>query len=181
MKLTPIVMFACLLPIAIYHHEAAARRPSADADSGHRAADTLREDRALPALGPASEPAFEPAADLAAYAPAFCTTRTLLGTYLFREEGFWAGEPYRSSGFEAFDGQGNVVGMANDSDTPEGFRFTGTYEIDESCRGTVRYSGGDSYAIFVAPNGAAIEFISTDRGAVLSGPARRVTFGLLVQ
>jgi hypothetical protein len=113
--------------------------------------------------------------------PVYCSTRSLYGTYLYREEGHWEDQPYRSSGFESFDGRGNIVGLSTDSDTGESYRFTGTYELDGNCHGRVRYSGGFFYDVYGSPDGETLEFISTDFGVVLSGPSRRVSKGLMIQ
>lgn len=105
----------------------------------------------------------------------YCSTRSMRGTYQYREEGYWEGEPYRSSGLETYDGRGNIAGMATDSDTGESYRFTGTYRVDGDCSGKVMYTGGFYYDIYVSPDGASVEFISTDLGTVLSGPSRRIS------
>jgi hypothetical protein len=163
------MVFVCVSAITMHTEEASARRPHGDNGNVQLAPEVVANVNRSQTTTAATLPS------------TFCTTGTLRGTYQYREEGYWDGLPYRSSGLETFDGQGNVVGMATDSDTPEGYRFTGTYEIDQNCHGKVNYSGGDSYAIYVAPNGSTIEFISTDFEAVLSGPSRRVSFGFLVQ
>jgi hypothetical protein len=153
------------------HHEASlARRAAANVDEGIQ-------------LGP--EPVVEgsaPAVDGTAYfPPTFCELHTAAGTYQYREEGEWEGEPYRSSGLETFDGRGNIVGLSTDSDTGDEYRFTGTYEIDGNCHGRVRYSGGFLYDIYISPDGSSIEFISTDPGTVLSGPSKRVSSRFIIR
>ena len=105
----------------------------------------------------------------------YCSTRSMRGAYQYREEGYWEGELYRSSGLEAYDGRGNIVGMATDSNTGESYRFTGTYRVDGDCSGRVMYSGGFYDDIHVSPYGYSVEFISTDLGTVLSGPSRRIS------
>ncbi|WP_296806679.1 hypothetical protein [Thiocapsa sp.] len=111
----------------------------------------------------------------------FCSPRSMIGTYQYREEGYWEGEPYRSSGLETYDGRGNIVGMATDSDTGESYRFTGTYDIDGDCSGRVMYTGGFHYDVYISPDGSSVEFISTDLGTVLSGPSRRISTRAIVR
>jgi hypothetical protein len=82
---------------------------------------------------------------------------------------------------ETDDGRGNIVGMATDSDTGESYRFTGTDRVDGDCSGRVMYTGGFYYDRYVSPNGSSVEFISTDLGAVLSGPSRRISTRAIVR
>jgi hypothetical protein len=105
----------------------------------------------------------------------FCSRRSMIGTYQYREEGYWEGKPYRSSGLETYDGRGKIVGMATDSDTGESYRFTGTYRINGDCSGRVMYTGGFYYDVYISPDGSTVEFISTDFDTVLSGPSRRIS------
>jgi hypothetical protein len=111
----------------------------------------------------------------------FCSTRSMVGTYQYREEGFWEGEVYRASGLETYDGRGNILGMATDSDTGESYRFTGTYSINGDCSGKVTYAGGFNYDIYSSPDGSRAELIATDLGAVLSGPSTRISSRFIVR
>lgn len=172
MNRAPVMVCVFVAAIGMYHEGSEARRPDSESASFQLAPETLND---------ASPSPVDATAAYTPYTPYFCATRTVIGTYQYREEGYWEGEPYRSSGLETFDGRGNIVGMATDSDTGENYRFTGTYEIDGDCHGRVSYAGGDSYDIYVAPDGSTIEFISTDPFAVLSGPSRRVSIGRIVQ
>ena len=166
----PLVLSLAVL--AASSADAFARRPAASADDGVRPQ--------LPAeVG--AEVANAPEFVEGAFAPVYCSVRTLAGTYMYREEGIWEEGPYRSSGLESYDGRGNIVGLATDSDGGESYRFTGTYEIDANCHGRVRYSGGFFYDIYLSPDGESVEFIATDAGAVLSGPSQRVSTRLMIQ
>jgi hypothetical protein len=175
MRLPPLALSLVVAATATYAADALARRPAAAVDEGIRLDAAALADDAERSAAPLAS------AEAAGTSPAFCSTRTLRGTYQYREEGTWQGEPYRGSGLETYDGRGNVVGMATDSDTGEPYRFTGVYEIDGDCYGRVRYSGDVFYDIYVAPDGSTIELIATDIGAVLSGPSRRVSDGFIIR
>jgi len=169
MRIPPLALSLVVAVTATYAADALARRPAAAVDEGVQLSTESLPEGQQPAAAASAN------ANAASGFPYFCSTRTLRGTYQYREEGTWQGEPYRSSGLETYDGRGNVVGMATDSDTGESYRFTGTYEIDGDCHGRVRYSGDFFYDLYVAPDGSTIELIATDVGAVLSGPSRRVS------
>jgi hypothetical protein len=169
MRTSSIALSLVVAATTTYAADALARRPAAAVDEGIQLDATALAEDAAGSAAPLES------AEAAGTFPMYCSTRTLRGTYQYREEGTWQGEPYRSSGLETYDGRGNVVGMATDSDTGESYRFTGTYEIDGDCHGRVRYSGDFFYDLYVAPDGSTIELIATDVGAVLSGPSRRVS------
>lgn len=95
--------------------------------------------------------------------------------------GLSGGRALPTFGLETDDGRGNIVGMATDSDTGESYRFTGTDRVDGDCSGRVMYTGGFYYDRYVSPNGSSVEFISTDLGAVLSGPSRRISTRAIVR
>lgn len=167
----PLLAGLVLVLAGIYATDTFARRPSASADAGvHSQTESVQDiqprNAALAVSGSSS---------------AFCSTRTLRGTYQYREAGTWDGEPYRSSGLETFDGKGQIVGLATDSDTGESYRFTGTYEVDGNCHGRIEYSGGYLYHVYVSPDGETSEFISTDVGEILSGPAHRVSHRFIIR
>lgn len=175
MRIPPLALSLVVAVTATYAAEALARRPAAAVDEGlHLSAEALSKGTERSATPSAS-------ADAAGIFPRFCSKHTLRGTYLYREEGFWQGEPYRASGLETYDGQGNIVGLATDSGTGESYRFTGTYEIDGDCHGRIRYNGDFFYDLYVSPDGSTIEHIATDIGAVLSGSSRRVWNGFTIQ
>ncbi|MEE4296578.1 MAG: hypothetical protein V2J20_08195, partial [Wenzhouxiangella sp.] len=107
MRPLPIMVFLCVSVITMYNEEASARRPHGDNGNVQLAPEVVANVNRSRATAAARW-----------WPSTFCTTGTLRGTYQYREEGYWDGLPYRSSGLESFDGQGNVVGMATDSDTP---------------------------------------------------------------
>lgn len=161
-----------LCAAATFAADALARRP-AETGAGEPTPRTATEER------PTADAPRQRQAGLEA--GLLCRTTTLSGTYLFREEGIWAGNPYRSSGLETFDARGGIVGLATDSGTGQSYDFSGTYELGGDCHGRVRYDGDYFYDIYVSPDGASIEFIATDVGAVLSGPSQRVTHQFLLR
>ncbi len=175
MRTSSIALSLVVAATTTYAADALARRPAATVDEGIQLDATALADDAERSAVPLASAEAAGTFPRSGTFPRYCSTRTLRGTYQYREEGTWQGEPYRSSGLETYDGRGNVVGMATDSDTGESYRFTGTYEIDGDCHGRVRYSGDFFYDLYVAPDGSTIELIATDVGAVLSGPSRRVS------
>jgi hypothetical protein len=170
MNLGIVIVFAGAAAMAMHHEASFARRVAATVAEGVQ----LSPETVLEGSASAAE-------RTGYFPPAFCAQRTAAGTYQYREEGEWEGEPYRSSGLETFDGRGNIVGLSTDSDTGEEYRFTGTYEIDGNCHGRVRYSGGFLYDIYISPDGSTIEFISTDPGTVISGPSKRVSSRFIIR
>lgn len=170
MNLATVIVCAGAAAMALHHEPSFARRFAAAVDEGAQLAPEAVVEGTAPAVD----------GTVHLY-PTFCALYTVVGTYQYREEGEWEGEPYRSSGLETFDGRGNIVGLSTDSDIGEEFRFTGTYEIDGNCHGRVRYSGGFLYDIYISPDGSSIEFISTDPGAVLSGPSKRVSSRFIIR
>ena len=78
-----------------------------------------------------------------------CSKATLKGTYLFAFNGVEIKgnsdqRPFAIAGYEVFDGNGKVKGVASSNFNGEVTRkepFTGTYTVKADCTGTVAYSG----------------------------------------
>jgi hypothetical protein len=106
-----------------------------------------------------------------------CSEATLKGTYPFAQNGVEIKgdeqRPFALAGYDVFDGQGGVKGVASGNFNGEVFRkdpFTGTYTIKANCTGTVTFRGvggatthGD---IFIAPDGSMFAFVGTDPESV---------------
>ena len=100
-----------------------------------------------------------------------CSVATLEGTYLFAENGVEIKgdeqRPYAIAGYDVFDGQGEVKGVASGNFNGEVFRkdpFTGTYTVKANCTGTVTFRDGEAIHgdIFIAPDGSQFAFVRTD-------------------
>jgi hypothetical protein len=115
-----------------------------------------------------------------------CSVATLKGTYLFAQNGVEIKgneqRPFALAGFDVFDGDGGVKGVASGNFNGEVFRkdpFTGTYTVKANCTGTVTFRGvggattqGD---IFIAPDGSKFAFVGTDPESVGASIDEQVT------
>ena len=101
-----------------------------------------------------------------------CSEATLKGTYLFAQNGVEIKgndqRPFAIAGYDVFDGNGEVKGVASGNSNGEVFRkepFTGTYTVKANCTGTVTFTGGAAASqgdIFIAPDGSKFAFVRTD-------------------
>jgi hypothetical protein len=115
-----------------------------------------------------------------------CSEATLKGTYPFAQNGVEIKgtdqRPFALAGYDVFDGQGGVKGVASGNFNGEVFRkdpFTGTYTVKANCTGTVTFRGvggatthGD---IFIAPDGSMFAFVGTDPESVGASIDEQVT------
>jgi hypothetical protein len=115
-----------------------------------------------------------------------CSEATLNGTYPFAQNGVEVKgndqRPFALAGYDVFDGQGGVKGVASGNFNGEVFRkdpFTGTYTVKANCTGTVTFRGvggatthGD---IFIAPDGSKFAFVGTDPESVGASIDEQVT------
>jgi hypothetical protein len=120
---------------------------------------------------------------------ATCSEATLSGTYLFAYDGVEITEndhghaKFAVAGYEVYDGNGEVNGVATTSvegEIASNESFSGTYKVNDDCTGTVSYTDGTQYDQFIAPDGSVFTFIQTNPGVVaagfeLQGTAKRVS------
>jgi hypothetical protein len=114
-----------------------------------------------------------------------CSEATLKGTYLFAQNGVEIKgndqRPFALAGYDVFDGNGKVKGVASGNSNGEVFRkepFTGTYTLKANCTGTVTFRGGAAASqgdIFIAPDGSKFAFVRTDPEDVGATIDERVT------
>jgi hypothetical protein len=104
-------------------------------------------------------------------AKAKCSEATLEGTYLFAQNGVEIKgdeqRPFAIAGYDVFDGNGEVKGVASGNFNGEVFRndrFTGTYTVKANCTGTFTFRDGAAIHgdIFIAPDGSKFAFVRTD-------------------
>jgi hypothetical protein len=104
-----------------------------------------------------------------------CSVATLKGTYPFAQNGVEIKgneqRPFALAGYDVFDGDGGVKGVASGNFNGEVFRkdpFTGTYTVKANCTGTVTFRGGAATQgdIFIAPDGSKFAFVRTDPESV---------------
>jgi hypothetical protein len=116
-----------------------------------------------------------------------CSLETLDGLYLFSASGHslinGAWQPKAILEFIRLAGDGTltvtaatVANRAGDgavTQSPPG--GTGSYTLNEDCKGTLQFTPGPSFDIFVGPLGGQFEMIQTNPNNVLEGTVRRVT------
>jgi hypothetical protein len=113
-----------------------------------------------------------------------CHQRFLDGLYVFSATGYTivAGEAQPKAIVELirFNGDGtlsvpgathSINGVVAQS-PPNG---TGTYTLDADCLGTIAFTGGPSFDIFVSPTGYDLWMIQTNPNNVLQGNVTRVS------
>src|SRR5215212_4888352 len=113
-----------------------------------------------------------------------CSVATLKGTYLFAQNGVEIKNndqrPFALAGYDVFDGQGEVKGIASGNFNGEVFhndRFSGTYTVKANCTGTLSVRDGAAVRgdIFIAPDGSKFAFVRTDPEDVAAGFDPQVT------
>jgi hypothetical protein len=117
-------------------------------------------------------------------AGAKCSVATLHGTYLFAQNGVEIKgndqRPFAVAGYDVFDGNGEVKGLASGNFNGETFRnerFTGTYTVKANCTGTVTFKDGAATQgdVFIAPDGSMFAFVRTTPEDVAAGIDPQVT------
>lgn len=104
-----------------------------------------------------------------------CTNASLSGHYTYWMQGADSeGKTYAEVGQEHYDGKGNVESVFAVSGEAKVEKETGTYTINDDCSGTVVYSSGNAYTIFVAPSGDSFVVASAEGGIVQIGENTRV-------
>ena len=115
-------------------------------------------------------------------AGAKCSEATLDGRYLFAYDGYEIKGnkkvPFAVAGYEVYDGNGHVKGVASTSVNGKITRkepFSGTYTVKADCTGTVTYKDGTRYDLFITPDGSTYTFLQSNPGVVVSGVEQRGT------
>jgi hypothetical protein len=115
-----------------------------------------------------------------------CSEATLHGTYLFAQNGVEIKgndqRPFAIAGYDVFDGNGDVKGVASGNFNGQTFRNesgSGTYSVKANCTGTFTFTNGTRYDLFIAPDGSMFTFVRTNpefvtSGFELRGTAKRV-------
>jgi hypothetical protein len=115
-----------------------------------------------------------------------CSEATLKGTYLFAQNGVEIKgneqRPFAIAGYDVFDGNGEVKGVASANFNGKITRnepLPGTYSVKANCTGTFTFTNGTRYDMFIAPDGSMFTFVRTNpefvsAGFELRGSAKRV-------
>ena len=114
-------------------------------------------------------------------AKAKCSEATLHGTYLFAQNGVEIKgndqRPFAIAGYDVFDGNGKVKGHAsanfNGKITRSKEPLPGTYTLKANCTGTLTFTNGTRYDIFIAPDGSMFTFVHTNPELVSAGFEQR--------
>jgi hypothetical protein len=110
-----------------------------------------------------------------------CSEATLKGTYLFAQNGVEIKgdeqRPFAIAGYDVFDGNGEVKGHAsanfNGKITRSKEPLPGTYTVKANCTGTLTFTNGTRYDIFIAPDGSMFTFVHTNPELVSAGFEQR--------
>jgi hypothetical protein len=110
-----------------------------------------------------------------------CTEATLKGTYLFAQNGVEIKgnneqRPFALAGYDVFDGNGEVKGVASGNFNGQVFRnkpLSGTYSVKANCTGTFTFADGTRYDQFIAPDGSMFTFVRTNPEFVSAGFEQR--------
>jgi hypothetical protein len=107
-----------------------------------------------------------------------CSEATLKGTYLFAQNGVEINgndqRPFAIAGYDVFDGNGEVKGVASGNFNGQTFRNesgSGTYSVKANCTGTLTFTNGTRYDtfMFIAPDGSKFAFVRTTPEDVSAG------------
>ena len=113
-----------------------------------------------------------------------CNLKTLRGSYVFAANGYnivsGVAQPKTIVEVIDFNGDGTLsVPAATRSvngviaRTPPG--GTGSYTVDTGCKGTIAFTGGPSFDIFISPKGETLWMIQTNSDRVFQGTATRIS------
>jgi hypothetical protein len=109
-------------------------------------------------------------------AGAKCSEATLQGTYLFAQNGIEIKgdeqRPFAIAGYDVFDGNGEVKGVASGNFNGKITRnepLPGTYSVKADCTGTFTFTNGTRYDMFIAPDGSMFTFVRTNPEIVSAG------------
>ena len=96
-----------------------------------------------------------------------CSNSSLKGVYSYAGKGVKRAVMWIETGFEYFDGQGNVFNMYTNNITKQTEYAQGTYSVDTNCLGTTTYPDdtvgtAERYVMFVAPTGNEFSWMQID-------------------
>jgi hypothetical protein len=116
-------------------------------------------------------------ANISEDAGAKCSEATLHGRYLFAFNGFnIKGNdkvvPFARAGYEVYNGNGKMKGALSgnlDGEITRNEPFSATYTVKADCTGTVTYTDGTRYDLFLDPDGTQFTFVQTNPEFVGAG------------
>lgn len=114
--------------------------------------------------------------------PAYCSLKTLKGSYVYSIQGYRSGQAYASSGLFAFDGAGQVTILYTSSIERKQLVTTGTYTVDDDCSGSMTLAAATVVNNFyLSPSGDRFNFVRVSDDDVIGTEAWRVSHKLLVK
>jgi hypothetical protein len=116
-------------------------------------------------------------ANISEDAGAKCSEATLHGRYLFAFDGFKIKGndkvvPFARAGYEVYNGNGKMKGALSgnlDEEITRNEPFSATYTVKADCTGTVTYTDGTRYDLFLDPDGTQFTFVQTNPEFVGAG------------
>ncbi len=96
-----------------------------------------------------------------------CSVASLNGVYSYAGKGIKRGVLWIETGFEYFDGQGNVVNMYTNNITKQTEYSRGIYSVNPDCLGATTYPDSEAataerYVMFVSPTGNEFSWMQID-------------------
>ena len=106
-----------------------------------------------------------------------CSEPTLHGRYLFAFDGFEIKHddkvvPFAQAGYEVYKGNGKMKGGLSgnfDGEITRNEPFSGAYTVKANCTGTLCYTDGTRYDLFLDPDGSRFTFVQTNPEFVGAG------------
>ena len=116
-------------------------------------------------------------ANMSEDAGAKCSETTLHGRYLFAFDGFKIKGndkvvPFARAGYEIYKGNGKMKGGLSgnlDGEITRNEPFSATYTVKADCTGTVTYTDGTRYDLFLDPDGTQFTFVQINPEFVGAG------------
>ncbi len=110
---------------------------------------------------------------------AICSLGTLKGVYIFDAIGFAPNAvPKAVVETLTLNGDGTLSSLATvvygGVTVANNATSTGTYTVNDDCTGTLAFSDGKHFNIYIAPNGKEFHMIQLDAGQTLAGKVVRV-------
>lgn len=122
------------------------------------------------------------AKSFAAPPEAYCSLKTLSGSYIYSIQGYRGGKAYASSGLFSFDGAGQIAIIYTSSIERTQLFTTGTYTVNGNCSGSMTLAAGTTVNNFyLSPTGDSFNFVRVSQDDVIGTQAKRVSRALIVK
>lgn len=122
------------------------------------------------------------AKSFAAPPEAYCSLKTLNGSYIYSIQGYRGGKAYASSGLFSFDGAGQIAIIYTSSIERTQLFTTGTYTVNGNCSGSMTLAAGTTVNNFyLSPTGDSFNFVRVSQDDVIGTEAKRVSRALIVK